>query len=222
MGISHIRGSVNVVDSGTFYTINLSANPTTGDTVCVGVVFETTVSGVSVEDGNFNAYTVTPSSPSPFEDGYVYLFYLLSAPSNASRAISISWTGAANSTGWADEFRTSGGKISFDTDAAAASATGGTTVNTPSITPATTGGLLYATASSAMSVITAPASGATLGGWTGAAGAISNGFMSEYILAAAGTSQAVDFTQSVSSAWSAMAMSFTFTPRELSSLGCGF
>jgi hypothetical protein len=137
---------------------------------------------------------------------YLYEWVATGTPSAAI-------TATINSPGttvnvWADEFVVSGGTASFDKDAAASSSTAGTTINTPSITPTNSGSLLYSCAA-AGGTISAPSAGGTLGSWTGAAGAITNGDMSEYDLSAS-SATAVDYTQS-SGTWSAMAMAFFIT-----------
>jgi hypothetical protein len=143
--------------------------------------------------------------------------YLLSAPANASKTITWSWTTSVNTEAWADEFNPNGNTVTFDTSIAGTGASG-TTINSPSVTPAASISLAYATAVTAGN-ISAPIAGATLGSWTGSDGAITNGNMSEYGFNLA-ASTAVQFTQS-SAAWACMAMTLTGTPNPpLVSVGC--
>jgi hypothetical protein len=160
---------------------------------------------MTVKDGNSNSYTVTPDSPSTYEGtaGQVWLFYLLSAPANASATITASWTTSVSCAIFASEFSYSG-TASYDIDAAAYTGTAGTTINTPSITGAGSGELLYSAAAAGGNV-SAPTAGNTLGGWTGAGINATSGDAAEYILSSSGSSTAVDYTQS-SGTWSAMAM----------------
>jgi hypothetical protein len=186
-------------------SVTLSSAPGTGHLVCVAVVPETAITSMTAKDGNSNAYTVTPNSPSTNVSGagQVWLAYLLSAPASASATITASWTTATASVSvFAAEFSYSG-TASFDTDVAAYSTTSSTTINTPSITGAAVGELLFS-AAAAGGTISAPANGSTLGSWTGA-GPIAAGDQAEYILSSSGSATAVDYTQS-SGTWSAMAM----------------
>jgi len=228
MGFVHIQGAGGnnpVGNTSLTFNIVLPSNPTPGNLVCTGIAFpfiSSPTSLVSVVDGNGNTYTITPNSPSGNQTpaGKVYLIYLLNAPSNANKTltVTVSTTGLAIA-GWADEFEPVGGIALFHADAKANTATAGTTINTPSIASIGVQSLLYSCAA-AGGTITHPVAGATLGVWTGAAGAITFGDMSEYELAAGPGTTAVDYTQT-SGRWSAMAMSFSFIPRELALLGCG-
>ena len=150
----------------------------------------------------------------------VWLAYLLSAPSNASATINISWTGGGLMEAWIDIFNYTQ-TCFFDKDANGFSATNHTTINSPSITPTNANSLLYACAA-AGGTITHPIAGATLGSWTGSGGAITQGDMAEYDLSAC-SATAVDFTQTTGN-WSSLAMAFytsSIVIRELSLLGCG-
>lgn len=218
MGFSHVQGAL-ANGSGTVSTLSVSlgSNPTPGDLVCVGISLanqSTYASSMTVKDGNGNAYTVTPSSPAFFSAAgfycQIWLAYLVNAPSNANATITVSWTTASYAHIWAEEF--SGGTATFDKDATANSSTGSAyTLNLPSITPTNAGELLYSTVNPLGSV-TAPAAGATLGAWTGAAGGISSsGPASEYDLSAS-SATAVDYTDNTSGdTYCAMAMAFSLT-----------
>jgi len=224
MAFTHVTGTSNS-HTGSPLSITLPGGaPTLGQLVLVGMASTVTTSALTVKDANNNVYTVTPNSPSTFQTGagMVWLAYLLSAPSNASATINISWTGGGLMEAWIDIFNYTQ-TCFFDKDVAANTGTGSTTISTPSITPTNSGSLLYATAA-AGGTITHPIKNATLGVWTGSGGAIVGGDMSEYDLSAS-SAEAVEFTQTPSSGWSAMAMAFYLSSavvvRELSLLGCG-
>jgi len=222
MAFVHKQGAVGSVSGGSTFNIVLPSNPTSGNLVCVGIAPQVALAAITVTDSNNNSYTVTPDSPSTFESGAgeVWLFYLLSAPSNATKTLTVSWTGSSNAAGWADEFSYTG-TCFFDKDANGFSATNHTTINSPSITPTNANSLLYACAA-AGGTITHPIAGATLGSWTGSGGAITQGDMAEYDLSAS-SATAVDFTQTTGN-WSSLAMAFytsSIVIRELSLLGCG-
>jgi hypothetical protein len=211
MGFTHVQGAVGSGVSTASITITLPSNPVQGNIVCVGMAPGIAISGLTVVDGNSNSYTITPNSPSTFQTncGQVWLAYLLNAPANANKVITLSWNTADNTpVAWADEFSVSGGTAAFDKDAKANTGTAGTTINTPTITPTGPTELLFACAASG-SAITAPAANGNLGVWKGSGGAITSGDMAEYDLSASSLT-AVNFTQA-SAGWSAMAMAFTFT-----------
>jgi hypothetical protein len=206
MSFTHVQGKVisQFVSSVTTLSLVLSSAPTTGNLVCVGFLAQAqNVSALTVKDSNNNSYTVTPNSPATQSScGAAFTAYLLSAPSNASATITATWTTASNAAIWADEFSYTGGSAVFDKDLAGTGTTG-TTINTPVLVPAGAGELGYVQGL-AQGSISAPAAGATLGSWTGSAGAITNGNMAEYALNLS-ASTAADFTQS-SGAWAAMGM----------------
>jgi hypothetical protein len=224
MGFSHVQGQkADATSSVTALQIVLGSNPTPGNLVCVGVEIAGSNAGLSIKDANNNTYQLTPNSPASCGSATVSLAYLLSAPANASATINISWTNAAAyDSAWADEFSPSGGAAVFDKDAVQSNGTAsGYTINLPSITPSGSNELLYGTAAPDHS-ITAPAAGATLGAWTGAAGGIdsSTGCTSEYCLSAS-SATAADYTDNTSGdSYCAMAMAFySFPPDEDSSMG---
>ena len=125
------------------------------------------VSNVYVSDANGHHYTASPHSPfttplnSTRNTATTYFFYLLNAPSNASKTIYISWTTGIDAVAWADEFSSSAGTSSFDTDIGATDTHSGTAINFPSITPAGSNELLYAL--TLPYAVTAPAAGRVLG-----------------------------------------------------------
>lgn len=209
MAFSQVQGAAGSASATTSMTITLTSNPTLGDLVCVAVTPAVAVTAMTCKDSNNNSYTATPSSPSTIETGagQVWLFYLLSAPSNATKTLTVAWTTSSDAGGWADEFSYGTQTCTFDKDASGVGTTG-TTINLPSITPTNSGSLLYA-AAAAGGTISAPTANATLGSWTGSGGAITDGDMAEYDLNASGAT-AVQFTQT-SGNWSALAMAFFLT-----------
>lgn len=160
------------------------------------------MTALTLKDSNNNSYTITPHSPSAIQTGagQTWLAYLLSAPANATSALTASWTTTATTALFADEFSVSGGTATFDTDIAASSGVAGTAINTPTITPAGAGELLFAGSAAGGTISTANSP------WTQTAGVVRNGDWAEYDLSA-GSATAVNFTQT-SGKWSAMAMAF--------------
>jgi hypothetical protein len=224
MGFAHVQGAmaIDTAQNGTATTVSVSLgnNPATGDVVCVGLFFygSSAPSSVSIKDANSNAYTITPHSPATYSNGkgWIYAAYLLSAPSNASKSITATWTNGEYAEIYAEEFSVSGGTQGFDTDVAQSNTTNSsTTISLPSITPSSSGELLYSTMGIASTSVTAPTAGATLGGWTGAAGGISGtytGVDSEYITNSGSSATAVDYTVSATGdPYAGMAMAFKFT-----------
>lgn len=182
----------------------MAANPTAGDLVCIAILpQQNTLLSLTVKDGNNNSYQVTPNSPaSQSGAGWVYLAYLLTAPANANKTITCSWTHGVTLQIFADEF-TPSGPVVFDKDIAGVGTTG-TTVNSPSINPAYAGSLLYSAAITVNSMSSANSP------WTASTAVsstdFSNGFAASYDLSASANT-AVNYTQT-SGAWAAMAMAF--------------
>jgi hypothetical protein len=207
MAFAHVQGNAaNSTANVTTQSVVLGAAPGLGHLVCVGLVLAGAVTALTIHDSNANVYTITPNSPEIFgAGGDTYLAYLLNAPANASATITATWTTGVPAAIWADEFSVTGAPAFFDIDIGGSGT--GTAVNAPSITPGNPNSLIYATCGSG-GTISAPAAGGTLGAWTGAAGGVQDGDMSEYALSITGA-QAVEFTQTTSVAWSAMAMSFS-------------
>ena len=216
MAFTHVTGYANLSLQGFSWTFTLNFTPTPGNLVCVAISLGVlaAASSMTVTDSNNNSYTVTPHSPSSFISGTgaVWLFYLLAAPSNATNVLHVAWVSTSNkdaAIGWAEEFSYSG-TCFFDKDTSASSSIDHTTINTPSITPTKANSLLYACASVG-GTVTHPKANATLGAWTGSQGDITGGDMAEYDLNASATTS-VDFTQTPTQKWSAMAMAFYTQP----------
>jgi hypothetical protein len=209
MGFTNVQGSPAGSTGSAALTITLPANPTTGNVVCVFLAGDKSGSTVSsFTDANSNAYTKTPNSPSTFvtNAGLGWCYYLLNAPSNASKTLNVTFNQSPSSVyvGWAQEFSPTGGTAGFDKDAVANTSTTGTTINTPSITPTGSNELLFggAAAGGTISAVGSP--------WTRVTGNVSNGDWAEYDLSAS-SATTVKFTQSSGPGWSAVAMAFTFT-----------
>jgi hypothetical protein len=224
---AHVQGTVSgVVSSGTTMSVTLSAAPTLGDMVCVGMVFQgaTLPTTCTVVDANGNVYTVTPNSPSSAQfssAGAVFLAYLLEAPINASATITATFNQTiAAGTIRAEEFSLSSGySATLDTDIVG-SGTTGTAINSPSITPASATELLYSCAVPGHSITSANSP------WTqDAAGIDANGCDGEYILSSASGATAVNYTVNISGPWGAMVMAIaavTVSLRECMLMGIGF
>jgi hypothetical protein len=230
---SHVQGAMAQVTSGwtsSPFTLTLAGNPAQGDLVVVAFATVGCTNGgpspVTIKDAGGNSFTVisTPATLSQAVSsgicsgstayGNLWLGYLLSAPANASRTISVSWaSGQTLGDVWADEFNPSGGSVTFDSSSGVSSGTAsGTAISAPSITPSLPNELLYSAAvppelappTGSACAMTAPAAGATLGVWTGGAGGIppitgyESGGAAEYDLNSSG-STAVDFTNQCSS-----------------------
>jgi hypothetical protein len=194
------------------HTVTLSTPPVAGNLVCCAITMGSSVTGLTVQDAAPNIYTVTPLSGTVTNGaGFVWFAYLLSAPANATAAVTASWTGSSEISMWLEEFQPVSGTAAFDRESPATGS--GTTIAAPSIF-ATPHALLWATcASNASGGISDPVAGASAGPWTGAAGGIDpvSGADSEYILDAS-LGYSGNFTQSPSDLWNAMAMSFRFIP----------
>ncbi len=217
MSFAHAQATItahNNNPSTTTQNVVLTNNPSLGDLVIVGFTWAngagSTPTTPTLVDANSNSYTLTTNSPSTAQGataGFDYIFYLLSAPSNASKTLTATYqnTGAGTVHAailTADDFTVTGGTVTFNGDAAG-SGTTGVTINTPSITPAAAGDLLYAHGSSANAISSVDSP------WT--QGAIdSDGQASGYILSASAGSTSLAMTQT-SGQWSSMAASFKFT-----------
>lgn len=136
--------------SGTSCAVTISPAPVAGNTIWVGIISGNDGSAApaisSVKDGNGNSFTLTPNSPSGTygsQTGSASLAYMLSAPSNISPTITVTFASAIkDGTCLADSFQVASGYTPiFDTDAAGSG--NSTTINTPSVTPATSNELFY-------------------------------------------------------------------------------
>jgi len=195
--------------TGTSMTSTFASAPATGDLVIVGINFYNasncgTLS--SVTDGNGNAFTVTTATTTNASNsGCARVAYELSAPSNATKTITATFTTNPQSGSdiWADDFTVSGGTVSLDSSSTGSGS--GATITTPTTTVSGSGDLLYGVGSTAGSGITAASSP-----WTGNdAGVASDGNYTEYDLSAS-VNTAVKFTQH-SAKWNSVGISFKLT-----------
>jgi len=221
VGAYHLTGSggtLSSVSSGT--TLTLGTTPTTGNLVTLVLAMtagSATVTGLTVKDSANNSYAISTSSPMQTNDATqtLAMFYLLSAPANATATLTISWAngGTGLTIFWfEEEFELSSVTASFDTDAAAANVAASTLVVTPSITPAQVGELLLACCWLSGSTCNGPVAGSNSTIWKGGQTAPISGFMDEYVTTPAARSAIpVNFTYTVAVTQNAMSMAFIIT-----------
>lgn len=193
MGFTHVQGTSAHETAATSWTLSLGSNPSTGNTVVVAVFIGNSVvpSSITVQDGNNNTYAA--STHSPFDDhassGGIYgFYYLVNAPANASKAITVTFgSGSPGGTLWLEEF--GGGVAVFDKDATGNQTFAGTSFTGVSIIPTGSNELLYCFGSALGGNLTNPLADATQGVWTGAHGGIDalSGGDAEYVLSASGS-----------------------------------
>jgi hypothetical protein len=194
---SHIQGKLlqSVNSGGLTMSGSLTAAPTPGNIVCVGIKYQPSTSQATfptVKDGNNNSYTVIQDSGSVdwANSGYAYLAYLLSAPANAHATITATFP--ANVTFGsirAEEFSCSAPGCTFDKYGVGGTVSGGGNVVTPSVTPTNTGSLLYCFACPSGTISSANPP------WTqDAAGIDGQGADGEYILSSSAGATAANFT----------------------------
>jgi len=191
----HVQGTASAsFTSTTTPSTTLGSDPASGNIViCAVIQYATNTTLNTVTDGNSNAYTISPSSPSPIQTtggaGRVWIAYLLSAPGNAEKNITATFASANGAVGvLCDEFTPGSLTKTFDTDYSGID----NNWSTATITPAGAGELLYA-ATAVQSAVTSPGAGATQGIWTGAGGGIVGGDGAEYILSAGSGAITADF-----------------------------
>lgn len=189
----------------------LTNNPTPGNVVVVAGFFQDPAQAfsiVSIQDSNGNAYTVPTNgteSSQPTAPGAAFEAYLLSAPSNATKTITVTFGQlGAFSAAFTAEFTVGSGPAIFN--AAPVPATGtGTAINGPTVTQNGNGDLLTAYAVHADAVNSANS------GWTATETLPTTfGDCLAYVASSSGN-KAVDFTGNSSFAWSAVGMSFRET-----------
>ncbi len=154
MAFSVVSGqnAVNTAASSNTISAALPSNPTTGNVVCVSFFFfDGTTSPVTatVTDGNGNAYTVAPTSPSTFltDTGGSFCAYLI-AGATANKTITVSFTRSGSAAVYTfanlhiTEFHSSSGTISLDSSNVGTGS--GATISTPTISVTGSGpDLLY-------------------------------------------------------------------------------
>src|SRR5271166_1376599 len=226
MAFGHVQGNaVSSVVGATTVTLTLGAAPTLGNlVVAVFQIQPTTVTGFGIKDGNNNVYKLTPSSPFTTTNPAItqYFVYLSPAPSNATAAVTATWTTTSTYYNfWLEEFSVPNGQIAiFDNDITANNTVGATAVNTPTVTPSGIQGELLYAAVAPGGVVTAPIAGGTAGVWTGAAGGIVGGNMAEYDLTAT-AAQAGNITQNAADSYNSMGMAFYLLSHNLAISGSG-
>lgn len=189
-----------------------ASNPATGSLVTVGTGFYdtgTTPPTFTVADAASNSYTVDSTdsgSTNVSTSGYIGQAYLLSAPSNANKTITVTFSKSTTSSGvaniWCDNWTPSGGVATFD-KAAFANGTG--TINTPTITVSSANELVYCTASDAGSVVAATSPFTLNEG-----GIFSAGWGAEWVTGQS-ANRACAFTGTSGQVYNAVGMSFMLT-----------
>lgn len=190
----------------------LPNNPTAGNVVVVSGLYQDALgpfSITSILDSNGNAYTVPTNGTESSQMGVygaVYEAYLLVAPANATKTITVTF-GASGAfvSAFAAEFTVGSGPAVFNSAPAAATGTG-TTINSPTVTQNGNGDLLIG------AMVTAHSVTAANNGWVSTETlATTYGDCLGYVLSSSGN-KALDFTVNISGGWSAVGMSFKETP----------
>lgn len=197
--------------TGTALTLacTFASNPATGSLVAVGLLFYDGTNSpptYTIQDGNGNVYTNSPdtSGASLMNDaGWAGQGYLLSAPANADKVITVTYSknysGAAAI--WCDNFTPPAGTTASRDSSAFA--TGSGAINTPTITVSGANELVYGTATDSSDV------GSVTGAWTESEGGKIYGNSSEWILDVSANT-AVGFTGTAARGYNAIGMSFSF------------
>lgn len=203
------NGVAGTATSGLTVSATLGSNPTTGDTLCVGVLFydgTTTAPTFTVQDGNSNNYTVeshNTGATNMADAGYLGQAYLVNAPANADKVITVTFSKACSIAAvWVDDFAVSGGTSAYDNGAVG---NGATAITTPTIPVAGSNELLYCVVADSTDV------GAANSPWTGVDGGNQFGCWAGYDLSAS-SNTAVNFAGSGGgTVYNAIGMSFSFT-----------
>jgi hypothetical protein len=203
-----------VSSGGLTCIVTLTNNPATGDTVVCGISTNnngsaTTPTITSWVDANSNAYTATSNSPvgSVGLNGFLFLGYLATAPSNASKTITLtlSITPGGFNGGQCDEFSRSSGTTAVDSVATTSGTSSGTdAITSPTVAVTAANDFLYACVQNFNSIaatVTSP--------WTAnATGVVSSSLLCEYAVNLT-SSQAVSFaTTGPSLTYTVLAVSF--------------
>jgi len=218
MGFTNVQGQPgSIVLSGSTASVTLSAPPTQGNLVVVGIIYSTASPvpslGATVADGSGNPYILSPSSPqdsTSTSTGVVWMGYLLPAPANASATITVTFNTTITDSAVisAQEFSFTGGMAGFDTDIAGTGT--GTAINSPAIAAryGATGALLVSYTAVEHNITSANSP------WTqGLGGTVDGeGTTIEYILSSSSGPTAVNYTQSPSGQWNAIALAFSLNP----------
>ena len=201
-GAQHCYTSVT---TGTTVACTLPSTITNGDVVLVHVLHFVGLTLNSVQDnaGSPNTYTKACSSTNDASAGSsCFAWFIASGTTGKTITATLSASCTACSID-VNEFGVSGGTASLDTSNATGNGTG--TVNTPSITPAGSGELYFATCADATSCV------AVGGSWTACPHTLGS-FLEEceYQLSV-GSATAVAFTGTTSNAYDSTIIAFKFT-----------
>jgi hypothetical protein len=165
----------------------LPNNPAAGNLV-VAIFCCSTGITATVKDGNNNSYTATTKTPFTGNSNEVGMFYLLSAPANASKTITASFSPNVSADFFVAEFSPGGQSAAFENDATATSA-GTANIALPTYTTLNNGDLMVAgcTVSGTLTGAGAP--------WTGWAGGVPTfGNYAEFFIQTTAGAQAVAYT----------------------------
>jgi hypothetical protein len=187
--------------TATTITVTLTNNPTLGNFVVICGTNSTAGSTMTAKDSNNVTYTATSKTRFTGTVGAVGIFYLPSAPSNATKTITITYGSSGDVNAWAAEFTRVATSSPFENDASANSAANNTAITTPSYTSVADGNLYIAACIAGQSITSANSP------WTGI-GVVRNGNFAEYLIQATHAARAVDYTQSPSGSWSGLVAAF--------------
>lgn len=201
-----VRCSLAAVSSTTI-SCSLGNNPTAGDLVTMGGEFYdatmTAPTVVSVLDGNSNPYTVEPhnsGNTNVDSAGYVFQGYTASAPANANKTVTITYSKPLQyGSMYLMDFTPPTGLTTLDNGAYAGASNG--PITTPTISVATSHDLLVNTVGATTSA------GSPTGVWTANEGGTADGSNSAYVLDRA-TNLAVAYPGDAAQPYNAVGMSF--------------
>lgn len=167
MAFSRVTGQhayASAVGPVSSLVLTLPANPTPGNLVVIGALWQDGVhpSSVvtSIQDANGNVYaqaTNSPESTNGVTCGATYLFYLLVAPANAHKTITITWaTSGSFTSGFIDEFTATSLPAIADLSTKGNGTSGTITLPTVTRTGANELLVLYGTHANAVTAANAP------------------------------------------------------------------
>src|SRR5882724_8134917 len=136
MPFTFVQAAWNSTAGSTPATTTLALTPTSGNLICVAVDYLGSGTGftITLTDGNGHNFTFSTNSPFQYSTTgrFIWLGYILSAPSSAAMSITATPTIAHGLSIHAVEFSYTGGTATFDKDLQGAPTTGTTPINTPS------------------------------------------------------------------------------------------
>lgn len=198
--------------SGTTVSVTLASAPTAGNAVVCGVELydpSLTVSSAADNAGSPNSYTVAAHAAGNAATVGANLIYLLSVPSGAGATITATASATITFTSniVCTEFHRTSGTWVWDTQATA-NGSGSSTVNTPSITGAAAGEILYALAGTGGAQVSATNNSPWTEGDPTAHGIEPSSDHiagNQYILSSSGSSTAINITlTSTGNGWNAV------------------